>query len=140
MQVPRTVGLVHVAYVLEKDASFPRGGRPPAGPVQRCLQGDGWQRWEDPDPCGPEHKAPRQAGFDLLRRVSRFLPPKSKNGLPGNAGPHVQQHGHGHQRLRLVVLRARLQGRDGGVRGELPVSVPLVLRCSVQKVPGAKRA
>lgn len=52
----------------------------------------------------------------------------------------MQQHGHGHQRLRPALLRARLPGGNSGVRGELPVSFPLVLRGSMQEMRGPKRA
>lgn len=138
--MPRTVGVVYLAHVLEEDASFPGGRRPPPRAFQRRLQGDGRQRRQDPDPRRPEHKAAGQAGPDLLRRVAGFLRRQSKNWLAGNAGAHMQQHGHGHQRLRPALLRARLPGGNNGVRGELPVSFPLVLRGSVQEMLGPKRA
>lgn len=112
--MPRTVGLLHLTHLLEEDASLPRGGRPPAGSLQRCLQSDGRQRRQDADPRGPEHQAAGQAGSDLLRRVARFLPGKSENWVSGDAGAHVQQHSHGHQRLRPALLRARLPGGNCG--------------------------
>lgn len=140
VQMPRTVGLLHLTHVLEEDASLPGGGRPAAGALQRRLQGDGRQRRQDPHPRRPQHQAAGQAGPDLLGRVARLLRGQPEDGLAGDAGTHLQQHGHGHQRLRPAVLRARLPGGDCGVRGELSVSLPLVLRGPVQEMCGPKGA
>lgn len=140
VQMSRTVGVVHLENMLEENASFPGGGGPAVGALQRRLQGDGWQRRQDPDSCWAEHKTTGQAGPDLLRRLARFLPGESKNWLAGDAGTHVQQHSHGHQRLRPAVLRARLPGGNVGVWGELLVSFPLVLCSSVQEMLCSERA
>lgn len=136
----RTVGLVHLENMLEENASFPRGGGPTVGALQRRLQGDGRQRRQDPDSCRAEHKTAGQAGPDLLWWLARFLPGESKNRLPGDTGPHMQQHSHGHQRLWPAVLRARLPRGNVGVWGELLVSFPLVLRSSVQEMLRSERA
>lgn len=43
VQMSRTVGVVHLENMLEENASFPGGGGPAIGALQRRLQGDGRQ-------------------------------------------------------------------------------------------------
>lgn len=137
VQVPRHVGLLHRADLLDAPAQLPRGGRLPQGPLRRRLPSRLRQQGKQPrlSPSQPEtpgarkpgSQAPVVHGLGLLREIAKFLLLQRKKRNPGDVRQDVQQHISGPGWVRAALLRTRVQDADRDGDRTLPLHLPLVL-------------
>lgn len=70
VQVPRHVGLLHRAHLLDAPAQLPHSGRLPEGPLRRGLKSGLRQQREQPrlPPCPPPAPGAREPGSQAAVR------------------------------------------------------------------------
>uniref|UniRef100_A0A8B9EMF1 Protein Wnt n=2 Tax=Neognathae TaxID=8825 RepID=A0A8B9EMF1_ANSCY len=151
VQVPRHVGLVHRAHVLDAAAHLPRRGRRPQGPLRRRLAGHLRQQGQQPGLAGgaapPGAREPgAQAALAprprLLREVAQLLHLQREDGDGGHGRALLQQLLAGAGRVRAAVLRARVPHADPARHRALQLHLPLVLPRQLPELhqhPGAAR-
>ena len=134
--MPRHVGLLHRANLLDAPAHLPSRGRRPQGSLRRRLQGHLRQQRQQPSlqggaaPPGTRKPGPQTSvapRFGLFREVAQFLHVQREDGDGGDGGAGVQQLLPGLGRLRAALLRPGVPHSHPARHRALQLHLPLVL-------------
>lgn len=141
VQVPRHVGFLHRAHLLDATSQLPHSGGLPEGSlwwgITSCLCQQGEQPClspSQPPTSGawePSSQAAIRHGPGLFREITKLLLLQWQDWHHGNFRKDVQQLLSRPGRMRAVVLRTWVQDSDWERDRALPLHLPLVLSCQL---------